>query len=135
LLPELRVVIAVSSGATTLALAIRNIPLQASAVGKKVRSQTAAARLESANDFQHDPCMELILPERLAMRFSSESAALHLAIGLYVAEETTLGQSAEVAHLSQSDFLRALGNRRIPIHYGVEELDEDLRAVEALSRG
>jgi predicted HTH domain antitoxin len=78
--------------------------------------------------------MKLTLPESLEARLSPESTALHLAIGLYVAEETTLGQSAEVAHLSQADFLRELGNRRIPIHYGAEELAEDLRAVDSLSR-
>ena len=78
--------------------------------------------------------MDLTLPESLA-RLSPESMALHLAIGLYVAGETTLGQSAEVAHVSQSDFLQELGNRHIPIHYGAEELAEDLRAVESLSKG
>ncbi len=77
--------------------------------------------------------MDLILPEGLEARLSPESTALHLAIGLYVANETTLGQSAEVAHLSQADFLRELGNRRIPIRYGPEELADDLRAVESLS--
>src|SRR2546430_15738454 len=85
------------------------------AASPKVRSQSSATRLESRDGFQHDLCMDFILPESLGARFSPESAALHLAIGLYVAEETTLGQSAEVAQLSQSDFLRALGNRRIPI--------------------
>ena len=79
--------------------------------------------------------MNLTLPESLEARLSPESTALHLAIGLYVAGETTLGQSAEVAHLSQADFLRELGNRRIPIHYGAEELAEDLRAADSLSRG
>lgn len=59
--------------------------------------------------------------------------SLPLAIGLFVSEDATLGQAAEVAGLSQSDFLRELGKRRIPIHYGPEELAEDLRVVEALA--
>jgi predicted HTH domain antitoxin len=78
--------------------------------------------------------MELTLPDSLEARLSPESTALHLAIGLYVARETTLGQSADVAHISQSAFLRELGDRGICIHYGEEELAEDLRAVESLSR-
>ena len=77
--------------------------------------------------------MVLILPERLQHRFSPEFAALHLAIGLFVAEEATLGQAAEVARLSQTEFLRELGRHRIPIHYGAEELAEDLRVLEALA--
>ena len=78
--------------------------------------------------------MEFILPERLQHRLSPESAALHLAIGLFVAEEATLGQAAEVARLSQTEFLRELGRHRIPIHYGAEEFAQDLRTVEALAR-
>jgi predicted HTH domain antitoxin len=76
----------------------------------------------------------LTLPERLEARLSPQSTALHLAIGLFVAEETTLGQAAEVAGLTQTDFLRELGRRHLPIHYGAEELSEDLRTVEALAR-
>jgi predicted HTH domain antitoxin len=55
------------------------------------------------------------------------------AIGLFVTEEATLGQAAETAGLSQADSLRELGGRRIPIHYGPEELASDLKTVEALA--
>lgn len=68
------------------------------------------------------------------MRLTPQSAALHLAIGLFVAHEVTLGQAAEVAGLAQADFLRELGRRRIPIHYGREDLMADLETVEALAR-
>jgi predicted HTH domain antitoxin len=78
--------------------------------------------------------MNLTLPESIEARLSPASTALHLAIGLFVAEEATLGQAAEVAGLSQADFLRELGRRRIPIHYGMEELSEDLQAVESLAK-
>ncbi len=77
--------------------------------------------------------MTLTLPEHLEARISPREMSLHLAIGLFVTEEATLGQAAEVAGLSQADFLRELGRRRIPIHYGREELAADLRAVEALA--
>jgi len=77
--------------------------------------------------------MEIALPKPLAERLSPQSAALHLAIGLFVTEEATLGQAAETAGLSQGDFLRELGRRRIPQHYGREELAADLQAVEALA--
>lgn len=78
--------------------------------------------------------MIITLPNELESRLSPGSAALHLALGLFVAEEATLGQAAEVAGMSQGDFLRELGKRKIPIHYGKEELDQDLRSVEDLLR-
>ena len=77
--------------------------------------------------------MELTIPDSLRDRLSPKDAALHLAIGLFVTEEATLGQAAQTAGLSQADFLRELGQRRIPIHYGREELEADLEAVEALT--
>jgi predicted HTH domain antitoxin len=77
--------------------------------------------------------MELTLPKSLDERISPRSAALHLAIGLFVSQEATLGQAAETAGLSQAEFLRELGRRRIPIHYGKDELETDLVAVELLA--
>ena len=77
--------------------------------------------------------MILTLPENLEARLSPQSTALHLAIGLFVSDESTLGQAAQVAGLSQADFLRELGQRRIPIHYGREELAADLVVVESLA--
>jgi predicted HTH domain antitoxin len=81
----------------------------------------------------HANSMQLTLPESLEARLSPQSTALHLGIGLFVSDEATLGQAAEVAGLSQAESLRELGKRRIPIHYGAEELREDLRVVESLA--
>jgi predicted HTH domain antitoxin len=79
--------------------------------------------------------MQLTLPKDVETKLSPQSAALHLAIGLFVSEEATLGQAAEIARLSQAEFLKELGRRKIPLHYGSEELAEDLRVVESLARG
>ena len=77
--------------------------------------------------------MQLTLPESIETRLSPQSTAFHLAVGLFVSEEATLGQAAEVAGLTQAEFLRELGSRRIAIHYGPDELAEDLRTVEELT--
>lgn len=75
-----------------------------------------------------------MLPEAVEKRLTAAEAALHLALGLFVGEKVTLGQAAEVAGISQPAFMQELGRRRIPIHYGADELAEDLRAVDELSR-
>ncbi len=82
----------------------------------------------------HPFTMKLTLPDAVELKLSPKNAALHLAIGLFVTEEATLGQAAEIAGLTQAAFLKELGRRRIPIHYGPQELAEDLRAVEAFGR-
>jgi predicted HTH domain antitoxin len=75
--------------------------------------------------------MQLTLPESVEATLSPQAAALHLAAGLFVSEEVGLGQAAEIAGISQAAFLKELGARRISIHYGRVELEEDLRVVES----
>ena len=41
------------------------------------------------------------------------------------------GKAAEIAGLTQAAFLKELGRRRVPIHYGMDELAEDLKVVES----
>ena len=87
-----------------------------------------------ARNLRNGFLVQLTLPAAVEARLSPQDAALRLAIGLFVSEEATLGQAAEVAGLSQAEFLKELGRRRIAIHYGREELAEDLRTVESLCR-
>ena len=77
--------------------------------------------------------MTLTLPKSIEAAHSTEWAALHLGIGLYVSHEATLGQAAEVAGISQADFQRELGVRRIPINYTMEDLKSDLEAIRELT--
>ena len=58
-----------------------------------------------------------------------QDAALHFALGLFIAERVTLGQGAAVAGLSQSEFLRELGKRRIPVHYDESNALADVATV------
>jgi len=66
-----------------------------------------------------------VTPERLR---------LEMAVGLYASEDVTLGQAADIAGISQTVFLRELGRRGVCIHYGVEDLEQDLKSLDALGR-
>ncbi len=55
-----------------------------------------------------------------------------LAIGLFVSEEATLGQTSAVAALSQAPVLLDVGRSRISIHDGANELAKDLSAIAPL---
>jgi predicted HTH domain antitoxin len=77
--------------------------------------------------------MTVTVPESLAKGRSNEWATLHLAIGLYVSREATLGQAASAAGLSQIEFQRELGKRKIAINYSMEDFQSDLKAVGELS--
>ena len=94
--------------------------------------ETTVEELKSLHPDQLDAAARYIHRLKLADHRVG-GISLPLAIGLFVSEDATLGRAAEVAGLSQADFLHELGKRGIPIHYGMEELAEDLRVVEALA--
>jgi predicted HTH domain antitoxin len=52
-----------------------------------------------------------------------------LAIALFQVDRLTLAQAARLAGKPQLEFQKVLASRRIPNHYGLEELEEDLQRV------
>jgi predicted HTH domain antitoxin len=51
-------------------------------------------------------------------------------MGLFRDHRVTLGQGAAIAGLSQSEFLRELGRRQIPIHYDEADAQADAAAAD-----
>ena len=68
------------------------------------------------------------------LELTEEQARLDLAIGLFIDRRVTLGRGAEIAKLTQSDFMRELGRHSIPIHYDVDDLRADVRTLASLKR-
>lgn len=68
------------------------------------------------------------------LHLTPERLRLATAVGLYASDEVTLGQAAEIAGLSQTEFLRELGRRGICVHYDVEEFEQDLQTLQKLGR-
>ncbi|MBA7708512.1 hypothetical protein ES703_117414 [subsurface metagenome] len=66
------------------------------------------------------------------INLTPEQAKLDFAIGLFIDKRITLGQAARVASLSQTQFLKELGKRKIPIHYDIEDFNKDLETIEKL---
>lgn len=84
--------------------------------------------------------MDLTLPDDVLnwQRVTEEELRFDLALGLYIDEKATLGQAARIAGLSTPAFLDELGKRKIPVHYGIEDLAADeatLRSLEGGYRG
>ena len=52
-----------------------------------------------------------------------------LALALFQKERLTLAQASRLAEMTQLAFQALLAERRIPIHYGVQEFREDLRTL------
>jgi predicted HTH domain antitoxin len=54
---------------------------------------------------------------------------LELAIWLFQQEHLTMAQAARLAGLHRMQMQRELGRRKIPIHYGIEELQADMKKL------
>lgn len=78
--------------------------------------------------------MPVILSDQLlrTARLTEAGLMAELALALFQQERLTLGQASDVAGLPQLEFQRLLASRHIPIHYGVEEMEEDLERVRGL---
>lgn len=76
--------------------------------------------------------MSISIPKEIltATQMTEEEINTELALVLFAKEKLTLGQASNMAGMSQETFLRLLGSREIPIHDGIEELEQDLATIE-----
>jgi predicted HTH domain antitoxin len=76
--------------------------------------------------------VKLDVPDKFAAKLERADVLVDLACGMYAAEHLTLGQAAELAEVSQGEMQRELGRRGIASHYGLTDLETDLKAVDEL---
>ena len=80
--------------------------------------------------------MALILSdeELRATGLTGQELRQHVATFLFERERLTLGQASALAGMSQAAFMHLLAQRDLSLHYGVEELQEDLETIRHLGR-
>ena len=77
--------------------------------------------------------MSIVISDETLQRIQlSESELLtEIAIMLFQQEKFTLGQASSFALMNQLQFQRLLASRQISPHYGIAELKEDVKSLEA----
>lgn len=65
-------------------------------------------------------------------RLSAAELKREVAVLLFEQERLTLGQAARLAELPTATFQQLLASRQIPLHYGIEEFEEDVATLRAL---
>jgi predicted HTH domain antitoxin len=80
--------------------------------------------------------MPLTIPDEIlaAADITELELKQELALTLFQQERLTLGRASSLAGMSQREFQRLLADRRIPIHYGVEEFKQDLETLRQMGR-
>jgi len=78
----------------------------------------------------------LVFPEDIiqATRMSDKELKQEIAIMLFQKEKLTLGQASRLAGMSHIQFQHLLASREIPVHYDVDEFEEDLETLRRLGR-
>ncbi|NUN98996.1 MAG: UPF0175 family protein [Saprospiraceae bacterium] len=69
----------------------------------------------------------------LKAQTTEQEIKMLIAIALFKEEVLTLGQAAALAGVPQLIFQKELGKRKIAVHYGVEELREDVKHLNLAS--
>jgi len=79
--------------------------------------------------------VNLTLPDDVlkGRQITEEELRFNLALGLFINDKATLGQAARLAGMSTPAFLDELGKRRIPVHYGLEDLAADEATLRAIA--
>jgi predicted HTH domain antitoxin len=80
--------------------------------------------------------MPVTIPDDVlaAAHLSEAELRLELAVALFREERLTLAQASRFVELDQFAFQSVLADRESPVHYGIEEVHEDLRSLDALGR-
>jgi len=80
--------------------------------------------------------MPVTIPDEVltAAHITEPELRQELALTLFQQERLTLAQASRLAEIGQLAFQALLAERRIPIHYGIEEFHEDLRTLRQMGR-
>jgi predicted HTH domain antitoxin len=73
--------------------------------------------------------MTLTLPE---IKMTEDELKQELALSLYAARKVTLIQAADIASVGFFEFQGLLKDRKIPQHYGVQDLEDDMQTFREL---
>jgi len=63
---------------------------------------------------------------------SEEELKVDFAIFLYKSDILSLGKAAELLNISKLEFQKALKERKIPINYTIQDVDQDVETLKKL---
>ena len=88
--------------------------------------------LESMQTVRVEIPAELVVAAGLDADNLSAAATRLLALELYREDKVSLGSAAELCHMPVEQFMEFSGRHKVPLHFGVNDLEEDRRTLERL---
>lgn len=76
--------------------------------------------------------MSVVVPNEIlaATRLSEAEMRQEIAVMLFYREKLTLAQASRFAGMHRVAFQHLLASRHIPIHYGVEDFEQDVQNLQ-----
>ena len=80
--------------------------------------------------------MNTNIPDEIlrAMRMTESKMKQEIAVMLFQKEKLTLAQASRFAQMNRIAFQHLLASRQIPVHYNVEDLEEDVTHLQEMGR-
>jgi len=80
--------------------------------------------------------MSINIPDEIlsATRMTESEMKQEIAVMLFQKEKLTLAQASRFAQMNRVAFQHLLASRQIPIHYNVEDLEEDMTNLRKMGR-
>ncbi|MEM7594906.1 MAG: UPF0175 family protein [Cyanobacteria bacterium P01_A01_bin.83] len=80
--------------------------------------------------------MSVIVPDEIltATRMNEAEMRQEIAVMLFQREKLTLAQASRFANMHCVAFQHLLASRRIPIHYGVEDFEQDIQNLREIGK-
>ena len=76
--------------------------------------------------------MTIVIPDDIfySTRLTEDELKQELAMILFQRDKLTLGQASSLSGMHRLQFQHLLASRKIPVHYGVAEFEEDLKTLK-----
>jgi predicted HTH domain antitoxin len=79
--------------------------------------------------------MSLVISEETleTIQLTEEELRIEIAVMLFQQERLTLAQASHFANQNIVRFQRLLASRKIPLHYDIDDLREDVKSLDAVN--
>lgn len=80
--------------------------------------------------------MSVIVPDEIltASQMSETEMRQEIAVMLFQREKLTLAQASRFAGMHRVEFQHLLASRQIPMHYDVEDFEQDIQTLREMGR-
>ena len=80
--------------------------------------------------------MSIVVPDEIlsATRMTEAEMRQEIAVMLFQKEKLTLAQASRFANMHRVAFQHLLASRHIPVHYDVEDFEQDIKNLQEMGR-